>query len=409
MSSLPTVAAPEAGRRRSRRGPLSRSAVLRILGVLAVASVLRPPVASVGPIIDEVGDALALSAPAVGLLTALPVMCFGAGAFAGPALARRLGVDGALTAVLVLLTAALLLRVTAGPSLLFLGTVVAGGSIAVANVLLPAVVKQDFPSRAGFMTGLYTSVLSGAAALAALLAVPLVTWTGLGWRGSLGTWGLVAAVALLVWLPQLWGRPARPTSTETPHPASALLRNRRALALAAFMGLQSLGFYAILTWLPSLLRDSGYSAGTAGALLSLATVLGIPAALVVPGLAARRADQRPYVVAVTVVTAAGMLGLLLAPDTATVVWVLLAGLGLGASFPLALLLVVLRASTPAVAGQLSAMSQGFGYLLAGSGPFLVGALHTATDSWRPPLVLLLGVLAAQLWAGLSAGRAGTIA
>lgn len=405
MTVRPAVAsAGDVGRR-----PLLHSPALRVVGVLAVSTVLRPPVAGVGPVIGDMQRSLALSGPAVSLLTALPVMCFGLGAFAGPGLARRLGVDGALATVLLVLAGALVLRGSFGTAALFAGTIAAGAAIAVANVLLPAVVKQDFPSRVGLMTGLYTSVLAGAAALAALVAVPLESWTGAGWRGSLLVWGGVAVAALLAWAPQLRAGHARPRTARAPHPAHALLRNRRALALAAFMGLQSLGFYAVLTWLPSLLRDTGYSAEAAGALLSLAAVLGIPASLVVPGLAARRPDQRAWVVGISVVTGAGLLGLLLAPGTATLLWVLLIGLGQGASFPLALLLIVLRSSTSSVAGQLSAMAQGFGYLVAGTGPFLVGAVHGAAGSWRPALALLLAAVVGQLLAGLSAGRSGTAA
>jgi CP family cyanate transporter-like MFS transporter len=378
--------------------------------VVAVALVLRPPIASVGPVLSEVRADVGLSAGAVSLLTALPVLCFGAGAFAGPWAARRLGVDGALGAVLALLAVGALVRVTAGPTLLFAGTVVAGAAIAVANVLLPAVVKADFPRRVGLMTGAYTATLSGAAALSALVAVPVADVHDVGWRGALGLWGVVAVVSLLVWLPQVLRRgPAAGAVLEAPHPARRLLTNRRALAVTAYMGVQSLGFYVVLTWLPSLLRDHGYPAATAGALLSLATVLGIPVGLVLPALAARRPDQRLVVIALTAVTAAGFAGLLLAPDTLTVLWVALLGVGLGASFPLALLLVVLRSSGPAVTGQLSAMAQGFGYLVAAAGPFVVGALREATGSWGPPLVLMLACTALQAVAGWSAGRAGTAA
>src|SRR5207248_2164580 len=128
-----------------------------------------------------------------------------------------------------------LLRPSGGAGVLVVGTVAAGAAIAVANVLLPAVVKQDFPERVGLMTGLYTSVLSGAAAVAALVAVPLESWTGGGWRGSLLAWGGVALLVLLAWLPQLRTRHLRAPAVAAPQRARALLGNRRALALAAFM------------------------------------------------------------------------------------------------------------------------------------------------------------------------------
>lgn len=385
---------------------LARGALLRVVGVVAVAAVLRPPIAGVGPVIGPLRDDLALSATAVSALTALPVLCFGAGAFAGPALARRLGTDRALAAVLLLLTVGLGVRVLGGPGLLVAGTVAAGIAIAVANVLLPAVVKQDFPGRVGAMTGVYTATLTGAAALGALLAVPLAEWTGLGWRGSLGAWTAVAAAAVLLWAPQLVRGDGPHSAPATPQPARRLLRNGRAWAVTAFMGLQSFAFYSFLTWLPSLLVDTGYSPAAAGALLSLGTVVGIPTALVVPARAARLPDQRGIALATSALIASGFLGLLLAPGTATVVWVVLLGLGLGAAFPLALLLVVLRSSTPAATGQLSAMAQGVGYLFAATGPFLVGAVHEVAGTWGPALLLLLAAVALQAVAGWVAGRAG---
>ena len=379
------------------------SAAVRVAGVVAVSFVLRPPLAGVGPILDDVSDAVGLSTTSASLLTALPVLCFGLGAFAGPALARRLGMDGAVAAVLLLLTVGLAFRVTGGAGPLFAGTVAAGAAIAVGNVLLPAVVKADFPERVGAMTGVYTATLSGAAALAALIAVPLLDWTG-GWEGSLGVWAVVAAVAALAWLPQVAGRARRLRDETARPPAGPLLRSPIAWALTAFFGLQSLGFYAVLTWLPTLLQDAGYSDGAAGALLSLATVIGIPAALVMPAIAGRVADQRVFAVTVSALIVGGLVGLLVAPATVTVVWMVLLGLGIGAAFPLALLMVVLRSSTPVVTGQLSAMTQGVGYLLAALGPFVVGALNDATDSWRPPVLLLIATAALQGAAGWVAGR-----
>lgn len=385
---------------------MSRTVLLRVLGVVAVAVVLRPPIVAVGPLLADVQSELALSRTSVSLLTALPVLCFGAGAFAGPWVARRLGTDGALAAVLALLAVAATVRVTGGPAVLFAGTVIAGAAIAVGNVLLPAVVKADFPGRVGLMTGVYTGTLAGSASLAALIAVPVADWRDLGWRWSLGLWGLVAAGSLLAWLPQLRSRDSPPSAPDPPHPARRLLTHRTALAVSAFMGFQSLGFYAVLTWLPSLLRDTGYSAATAGALLSLATVLGIPVGLFLPAFAASLADQRLITVVTTAVTALGFAGLLLAPGTGTLAWVVLVGVGLGASFPLALLLVVLRARSPAAAGQLSAMAQGIGYLMAAAGPFVVGAVREAAGGWEVPLLLLLACTALQAAAGWVAGRSG---
>ena len=388
------------------RERLADSTALRVAGVVAVAAVLRPALAGVGPILDDVQDGLALSTTSVSLLTALPVLCFGAGAFAGPWLARRLGIDVAVGALLGLLTAALAVRVAGGPALLFAGTVAAGSAIAVGNVLLPAIVKADFPDRVGTMTGVYTSTLSGSAALAALVAVPLLTWTGGGWRGSLLTWAVVAAVALAVWSPQLLGGRHDAAAIAAPPPVRGLLTSPVALAVTLFFGMQSLGFYAVLTWLPSLLQDSGYDATAAGALLSLCAAIGIPVALVLPAIAGRARSQQGYAVVVSALIVGGLTGLLVAPETGTVLWVVLLGIGQGAAFPIALLLMVLRSSSATRTGQLSAMAQGIGYLIAAAGPFLVGAVRDASGSWDAPLALLIGCSLVQAAAGWVAGRPG---
>jgi CP family cyanate transporter-like MFS transporter len=384
---------------------------LRVAGVLAVAIMLRPSVAGIGPIIDDIRDGLSLPSAAVSLLTALPVLCFAGGSFIAPALTRRLGIDVSIAVALGLLTASLIVRSLGGAPLLFTGTFVSGAAIAVANVVLPRLVKQDFPAHAGLMTGLYTAALGISAAVAALIAVPLESWTGHGWQGSLSLWGLIGGVVFVIWLPQTLARHAPdPSALSTAHPAKGLLRNRQALALTGFMGLQSLSYYVPLAWLPSLLSDdAGYSHTAAGAYLSLLTGLGIPMSLIIPALAARRSDQRLFAVGATAIVWIGYLGLLIAPGTATLLWVVLLGIGTGSTFPLTLLMMVLRASTPTVAGQLSAMSQGIGYLICAIGPFLVGVLHDASNSWRPSLVLMLVLVALQAATGAVVGRAGIAA
>ncbi len=386
-----------------------RSSALRISGVVAIALMLRAPIAGIGPIIDDIQSGLGLAPAAVSLLTALPVLCFGFGSLAGPALARRFGVDVSLQLVVGLLAAGLIVRVLAGPVLLYAGTILSGGAIAVTNVLLPRLVKQDFADRAGLVTGLYTAAIGVSSAVAALIAVPLETWTGHGWRGSLQVWGFATVLAFAVWSSQLRHRDRRPSVVTDTIPARTLLRNRRALALSGFMGLQSLSFYVCLAWVPSLLRDAGYSHGAAGAYLSLLTSLGIPMAIIVPALAGRRTDQRVWAVGLTTLVGLGFLGLLIAPASGTYVWVALLGIGTGATFPLALLMMVLRASTPIIAGQLSAMSQSIGYFICAIGPFAVGVLHDAFDSWRPPLTLMLVLVCAQAISGVYAGRTGLAA
>jgi CP family cyanate transporter-like MFS transporter len=380
-----------------------------VLGVVTVATALRPLVVTVGPVLPDLRQDLDLGAASAALLTALPVACFGVGAFAGPALSRRLGIDTALTAAMALLVLGAVLRVLGGTAWLFAGTVLVGAAIAVANVLLPALVRRDFPTRVGVVTGIYTSTVAITSTLAALVAVPLADVTGAGWRGPFLGWGLAAAAALLVWLAHLR------TSSRVPHastaaaaPAFGLLRSPTALGLTVFMGLQSIGFYVLVAWLPSLLQDSGLTPTAAGALLSLASFLGIPAGLLAPILAGRVGQQSALAVGATALTAAGWLGLLLAPETAPALWVVLLGLGTGSSFPIALVLIGLRSSSPTVTPQLSAVVQGVGYLIAATGPLLVGLLRDTSGGWTVPLIALLVLTVAQGVSGWAAGRARTV-
>ncbi len=379
-----------------------------LLGVLAIATVLRPSVVVIGPVLRPLQTDLGLGSTAAALLTTLPVLCFGVGAFAGPWLVRRLGVDIGLTVSVVLLIVGSLVRVLGGSALLFVGTAVTGGAIAVGNVLLPALVRRDFATRIGPITGLYTSTLAMSSGVAALTAVPLAALGGAGWRIPLGFWCLMAVVALAAWAPHQWRRrgPTDPgVDLPSHHSGLRLLRHPTVRSLTLYMGLQSIGFYAMVTYLPTILTDHGVSPSTAGALLSLAAVLGIPASLLVPIIAARMRDQRAVAVGTSVLPALGWAGLLLFPDINPLMWTVLLGIGTGATFPTALLLIGLRSSNPTVTPQLSAVVQGVGYLLAAGGPFMVGELHGMTSNWEAALV---GLNILQLLAARSAGRSDPI-
>jgi MFS transporter, CP family, cyanate transporter len=378
---------------------ITRAALLG-LAIALVAANLRPAMASVGPVLADIRADLGLSAGLAALLTALPVACLGALSPSAPALARRWGMEPVLAVVLALIGAGLVVRVGGGVALLFAGTAAVSGAIAVANVLLPAVIKRDFPGGGGAMMGVYTMALSGSAAVAAGVTVPLERLVGHGWRGALAAWAVPAVVALLAWLP--FAR--RHTAPPPPDGGTSLLRAPLAWQVTAFFGLQALCFYSVLSWLPSVYRELGYSPAAAGLVLSVATLIQIPVTLLVPSLATRAADQRWYAAGSTVLTAAGLAGVLAAPTAATYLWALLLGLGMGGTFAVALTLFVVRARSSRDTARLSAMAQTFGYLIAAGGPFLVGAIRDAAGSWAPALGLLLALMVPQLVAGWLSGR-----
>jgi len=386
-----------------------RSAVPLVLGVLLVAANLRPTLTSVGPVLPDLQADLGLSATGAGVLGALPLLTFAATAPLVPRLARRLGPEPLMVVSLAVLLAGTVLRSLSGPAGVFAGTVVLAAGIGAANVLLPVVVKTRMPERVGLVTSWYAATLTIVAALASGVAVPVAEASAAGWRAALGCWSALALAALLAWLPAAvrGGRAARARRSDgSPTAALGVLPWRSPLAwqVTAFMGLQSLGFYAVVAWLPSLLVDRGASAAAAGVQLLVLQLAGLLGGLAVPVVLRALPDQRAVAAGGGALFLVGFAGLALLPGGSWV-WTVLVGLGAGCSFTLALTLLALRSSGAAGAAALSAMAQSVGYLVAAAGPVAVGALHDATGGWTAPLLLLVVVAAAQVVAGLGAGRA----
>ncbi|MFC8600346.1 CynX/NimT family MFS transporter [Isoptericola sp. NPDC057191] len=390
----------------SLRRPLGAGAVLAI--VLAALN-LRPGVVAVSPLLGEILAEEGLSSTAGGVLTTLPVLCFGLLAPVAPGLARRVGLERALFGSLLLLCAGFALRLVPGLAPLLLGTLAVGCAIGLGNVLLPALIKRDFADRVGLMTGLYSMALSGGAALAAGLTVPLATATGMDWRATLASWGLLAACGAAVWAPRALRAgnrapvPLRPAGATAADAARSVWRSPLAWAVTVLMGTQSLSFYAVNAWLPEIFVASGRSVAVGGWLLALTNLLGIVGSFVAPVLAGRMRRQRAIGVVIVALIAAGLLGLLLAPDVA-VLWVVLLGLGQGGGIALALTLMALRTEDAARTSELSGMAQSAGYLLAACGPLGLGVAHDMTGSWTLPLVLLLAAALVQGVAAWLAGR-----
>ncbi|HEY2650560.1 MAG TPA: MFS transporter [Solirubrobacteraceae bacterium] len=389
--------------------PAMRSPALLGTAMVLLAFNLRPAAAAVGPLIHRIRVDTGLSGAGASLLVVLPVLCFGAMAPLAPTLGRRVGARATLVGVLVVLIAGLAIRLVPGLGFLFVGTALAGTAIAVANVLLPVLVRQNFHQRTGLMTALYTTALVGGAALAAAVAVPVADAFGGGWRAGLGIWVIPAAVALLPWLLELRRPVEEPHNAgATPAQVRSLLHDRIAWALTLFFGLQSAGFYAALAWLPSIFRSHGASDAKAGVLLGVSLVVGIASSLTVPALATRARDQRALVLVFVLSAVLGWLGILLAPMSAPYLWVVLLGLGQNSLFPLALTMIVLRGGTVANTAALSTLVQSVGYLLAAFAPLWIGALHDATGSWTTPVIVLIVLLVPQTLTGLVAGRRGTV-
>jgi CP family cyanate transporter-like MFS transporter len=379
---------------------------LVITGIVLVASNLRPSVTAVGPLVSVIRHDTGISAGAAGLLTALPLLCFGLLSPAVPTLARRLGPERLVGAGLLVLMVGILLRGTPGTLGLFAGTVLLGFGIVAGNVLLPAIVKRTLPARAGPMTAIFSVSMSGSAALASGISVPLAEGAGIGWRAALAVWAAPAVAALLVWLPWMRGpAPLRASRQERgAERPPGLWRSALAWQVTAFFGLQSLIFYMAVTWMPSILSSQGMSAAEGGWLVSISQAIGLVPSLAVPIVAARLRSQRALAVAAGVMVATSALALLAGGVAGAVLGVFLIFVGTNSGFALALTLLVLRARDAGSAARLSGMAQSAGYLLAASGPVVFGVVHDHTGGWTAPLLLVCGLSAAMLVAGVGAGR-----
>jgi CP family cyanate transporter-like MFS transporter len=386
---------------------------LLVIGVIALGFNLRGAITSLPPIFPELQTRLGLSGATVSVLAATPVICFGVVSGFAAALARRLGEERALFAAIIALTAGLLLRAAAPSALLFPGTILAGAAIAVMNVLLSSLIKRRWPERAGMLIGLYITALSVGAIAGSVVSVPLWQSSGGSLLLTLGWLAAPAALAALLWLPQL--KSESPPSHRTDRadsgrfgraPAGRLAVHRHPLAwqVMLFMGLQSLVYYATLSWLPTILRDRGESAAGAGDLLAVMGVGNLAVSLVVPVIAQRLRAQHVLVVPTVAAIAGGLAGLVYAPLGSAVAWALILGAGQNAALALAIFFTAARSPDAATAASLSAFSQAAGYLLASAGPLGVGLLHTATGSWTASVAALFALTAAMLCFGLLAAR-----
>jgi MFS transporter, CP family, cyanate transporter len=394
----------------SRREPSHLRGVLLTVGIVLLATNMRSALTSVAPLIGEIRADTGISNGVAGLLTTLPLLAFGVLSPVAPRLARRFGMERMLLASLLLLAAGILLRSAGTVAVLFLGTAVLGAAIVVGNVLLPALVKREFPERVGLMTSVYSTSLGISGALAAGVSVPLALLTGMGWRGSLALWALPAFLAAIAWVPQLrHSDQPESASAQTSVGLSELWRSALAWQVTLFMGLQSLTYYVTLTWLPEILQEDGMSVAKAGWMLGITQAVAIVTIFLAPVIAGRRPSQQGIVVVAVSLSGVGTLGLLLAGSAASVLWVVLLGLGQGACFGLALTLFALRAPDSEHAAALSGMAQTFGYLFAAAGPFLFGVLRDATQAWTVPLALLFAFTVCLLIAGLGAGRDAHVA
>ncbi|ECG0939864.1 MFS transporter [Salmonella enterica subsp. salamae] len=387
--------------------PRGKQGALLIAGILMIATTLRVTFTGAAPLLETIRTDYGLSTAQTGLLTTLPLLAFALVSPLAASIARRFGMERSLFAAMLLICAGITLRSLPSAALLFAGTAIIGCGIALGNVLLPGLIKRDFSQHVARLTGAYSLTMGAAAALGSALVVPLALH-GFGWRGALLMLMLFPLLAFLIWLPQ-WRttRSANLSSSRALH-ERGIWRSPLAWQVTLFLGLNSLIYYVIIGWLPTILISHGYSEAQAGSLHGLLQLATAAPGLAIPLILHRFNDQRWIAALVSLLCATGAAGLWFVPGQA-VIWTLLFGFGSGATMILGLTFIGLRASSAHQAAALSGMAQSVGYLLAACGPPVMGKLHDASGSWYLPLsgVTVLAIVMAIF--GLYAGRDREIA
>ncbi len=398
-----------------------------LAALLLLTLTLRTAVTGLSPLLPRVSQGVPLTPVQAGVVGALPPFCFAAAGLIGPPLLRRAAAERVVLLLAGLMIAGLVLRPWApGPWLFMVASVVALLGMGLGNVVLPVLVKAWFPDRIATVTSMYVMGVTAGTSLPALLAVPVADEvahsTGserLGWQVGLSWWASLSLLVILAWLV-----PARhPRATPAPRLVSrhrdhssqmitmrghkSLWGSRTAIGIMLLFGANSLTSYAMFAWLPTRLTEAGMAPATAGLMLAVFGGMGVPAALVVPHLAARTGRIALLATQFAVCFAIGELGLLLAPLHLTLLWVVIAGWGSG-GFSLALTLVGLRSRTPAGAARLSGFAQGLGYLMAGFGPIIAGVLRQETGGWTAPFAVLIAILVLMVAGGILANPGETV-
>ncbi|WP_138495272.1 CynX/NimT family MFS transporter [Paenibacillus pinistramenti] len=426
--------------RNKEQGSLRTSAALLLTGIILIAANLRTPLTSLSPLLDMIRVDIPISSTLAGFLTTLPLLAFAGLSPFVPRLARQYGMANTLFAALLVLLAGSLVRQGGSAASLLLGTVLTGLGIAAGNVMLPALIKENFPLRLGLITGIYSISMNLFAAIASAASVPVARSTGLAWRGTMLAISLLALLAVLFWIPQL-KRKDKPGTGAAAHvsgspdksrlsaaagssggisasaaspaaarsasrPGRSVWRSGMAWSITLFMGVQSFIFYIFIAWLPDMLVDQGLTHDQAGYMLSLLQAGQLPFTLIIPIAAAKMRSQLGIMAASCCLYVIGFAGVLLADGHLAVlsVSVILLGVAGGTCFSLAMMFFSLRTRTAQEASEISGMAQSVGYLLAAAGPFLFGALHDAADSWKVPMLLLFAAAAVLILSGIAPSK-----
>ena len=375
---------------------------LLLLGIIMIATNLRAPITSVGPLVGTITNSLNLTGAQAGLITTLPLIAFAIISPIAPKLARKFGTKPTILGALILIILGLSIRYLPSISTLFLGTAILGCGIAIGNVLIPSIVKQEFQNQSGLVTGIYSVSMNLTGAIASGVSIPLIEKLGWTWNQAFSLWIILAALALLAWLPQLKNKKAIP-DVNVVDTNNSIWHSSLAWSVSLFMGIQSFIFYVLVAWLPEMLISQGIPSSKSGGMLSLLQLTLLPTTFIIPIIAEKRPNQKSLVVISFTLFTLGISGLMFSSLAVISLSIIAIGIAGGIAFSLSMMFFNLRTSTPKEAADLSGMAQSIGYILAAVGPFLFGLLHDLTNNWQSSLFLLIGMTIILLFVGLNAG------
>lgn len=375
---------------------------LLLLGIIMIATNLRAPITSVGPLVGTITNSLNLTGAQAGLITTLPLIAFAIISPIAPKLARKFGTETTILGSLILIILGLGIRYLPSIPTLFLGTAILVCGIAVGNVLIPSIVKQEFQNQSGLVTGIYSVSMNLTGAIASGVSIPLIEKLGWTWNQAFSLWIILAALALLAWLPQLKNKKATP-DVNVVDTNNSIWHSSLAWSVSLFMGIQSFIFYVLVAWLPEMLISQGIPSSKSGGMLSLLQLTLLPTTFIIPIIAEKRPNQKSLVVISFELFTLGISGLMFSSLAVISLSIIAIGIAGGIAFSLSMMFFNLRTSTPKEAADLSGMAQSIGYILAAVGPFLFGLLHDLTNNWQSSLFLLIGMTIILLFVGLNAG------
>ncbi|SNI31539.1 cyanate permease [Streptococcus pneumoniae] len=368
---------------------MKKQSLFFVPGIILIGVSLRTPFTVLPIILGNISQGLEVEVSSLGLLTSLPLLMFTLFSPFSTQLAQKIGLEHLFTYSLFFLTIGSLIRLINLP-LLYLGTLMVGASVAVINVLLPSLIQANQPKKIGFLTTLYVTSMGIATALASYLAVPITQASS--WKGLILLLTLLCLATFLVWLPN--HRYNHRLAPQTKQKSQIkVMRNKQVWAIIIFSGFQSLIFYTVMTWLPTMSIHAGLSSHEAGLLTSILSLISIPFSMTIPSLTTSLSTRNRQLM-LTLVSLAGVVGIsmLFFPINNFIYWLaihLLIGTATSALFPYLMVNFSLKTSAPEKTAQLSGLSQTGGYILAAFGPSLFGYSFDLFHSWVPSVAALL--------------------